>query len=54
MARGVGDSDFTNVNVVTSYKVAGTQEAAIANADPAGDTMNNILVVLRAHGLIAT
>jgi hypothetical protein len=59
MSRQPGDSDFTNVNVVTCIKVAGTQvlgsqQAALANADPTGDTMNSILVALRAHGLIAT
>lgn len=58
MARHQTDTDFTNVNVVTTYKVAGTsvlgaQQAAISNG--AGfDTVNNILVALRAHGIIAT
>lgn len=58
MARQPGDSDFTNVNVVTCVKVAGTQvlstqQAAIANG--AGfDTVNSLLVALRNHGIIAT
>lgn len=58
MARQPGDSDFSNVNVALRVKVGGTevlsaQQAAIANG--AGfDTVNNILVALRAHGLIAT
>jgi len=65
MAREAGDTDFTNVNVVTCIKVGGTkvlgtQQASIAKiaAELAStnnlvNVVNSILDVLDAHGLTA-